>query len=189
VTSILAGVVALLVVCGTIFAAHLLYLTPRNLCAAKQKQLDAERRKFAAALEKERQTAQIAVTERDVLKSKLEAQPLRPLELRQEIDQLLAEGDALLDSVESTMVSEAELWFDDVERFARRHLSPKQYDQLQEAAPEDVAEQVQLHRARGDDEAIPEEEFAVAERLIRFSAGLRNVRQAITAEAPKRREK
>jgi hypothetical protein len=187
--SILAGAVALLVMAGGIFAAHWLYLTPRNLCAAKQNQLDAERRKFTAALEKERQSAQIAITERDVLKSKLEARPLRPLELRQEIDQLLAEGNALLDSMENTMAGEAEMWFDDVERFAHRHLSPKQYDQLHDAAPPDAAEQVQLHRARAGEEPIPEEEFAIAERLVRVSAGLREIRQGLTAETPGRREK
>ena len=149
VVPILVGVVACLLAGAGLFAAHLLYLTPRNLCAAKQRQLDAERREFAAAFVQEKQSAQLAVGERDVLQSKLEERPLRPLELRQEIDQLIAEGAALLASMESTMIGEAELWFDDVERFARRHLNKKQYDLLHEApSAGPAAGQVQLHRAQ-----------------------------------------
>jgi HPt (histidine-containing phosphotransfer) domain-containing protein len=157
------------------------------LCAAKQRQLDAERRKLAALLEKENEqqkpvpepVSKTVVVEQKVAKTKVAERSLRPPEVRQEIDQLIAEGDALLVSVEETMISETELWFEDVERFAQRHLNQKQYLQLHESSPLDAAEQVQQYRARADDQPIPEEEFAVAERLVSVSAGLREIRQAL----------
>src|SRR5438270_386507 len=103
------------------------------------------------------------------MKAKLEERPLSPLELREEIDQLIAEGEALLDSAEQTMISESELWFDDVDRFARRHLNPGQYDQLYAVEPPDVEGQVKYHRAASDDTPIADEEFAVAARLVKVS--------------------
>jgi len=174
-----AGVVAVVVADAGIFAAHLLYLSPRKLCAAKQQQLEMERRRFTAALEKEKQATHLAQAERDVLKARLEERPLRPLELREEIDQLIAEGDALLDSEESTMIGEADLWLDDVERFAKRHLSPSQYDQLHAASPPDLVEQVNQHRRHPGNGQVPPDEFAVAEQLVRVNAGLRQLRQGI----------
>jgi hypothetical protein len=177
---ITAGIVAVLLAGAGVFLVHLLYLSPRKLCAVKQRQLDAERRKSAAALEKEKQATRLVQAELDVLKEKLEERPLRPLELREEIDQLIEEGSALLASEEGTMIGESELWFDDVERFARRHLSPNQYDQLHAASPPNLIEQVKLIRAGSQDASIPEEEFAVAERLVRINTGLEEIRQAIS---------
>lgn len=168
-----------------VFAMHWGYLTPKRLCAVKQHQLEAERRQFMATIDKERQATQFAQAERDILKAKLEERPLRPMELREEIDQLLAEGDAVLDSVGETMIGESELWFDDVARFAKRHLSPSQYDRLYAAAPVDVEEQVKFHRAASDDTPIADEEFAVAERLVKVSAGLRDLRQSIGQKSAK----
>lgn len=176
---VLAGVVSVLLWGIGLFAAHLLYLSPRKLCATKQQQLDAERRKFAAALEKEKQAIQFVLAERDVLKTRLEERPLRPLELREEIDQLLAEGEALLASEESTMIGEAELWFDDVERFARRHLSPGQYDQLHAAALPEQEETVGQSGGSSENGRVLPEESAIAGRLRRISAGLRELRQGI----------
>lgn len=176
---ILVGLLAVLLGCGGVFAAHLLYLSPRNLCAAKQRQLDSERHKFAAALEKEKQATHLAQAERDVLKTRLEERPLRPLELREEIDQLLEEGEALLASREPTMIGEAELWFDDVERFAKRHLTPAQYDRLYSISPPDLDAQVRLHRAGPDGAPIPEDEFAVAAQMVATNAGLKEIRQGI----------
>ncbi|MEP6672721.1 MAG: hypothetical protein ABJF10_26390 [Chthoniobacter sp.] len=175
----LAGVVAILLGDIGLLAAHLLYLAPRKLCAAKQQQLEAERRKFAVALEKEKQTTHLVMAERDVLKARLEERPLRPLELREEIDQLMAEAEALLESEESTMIGESELWFDDVERFAKRHLSPSQYDQLHAAALPDPAEKGKRPRSRSGSAPVLQEESAVAERLMRINAGLRELRQGI----------
>jgi hypothetical protein len=176
---VLAGLMALLLAGGGIFAAHLLYLSPRNLCAAKQRQLDAERRQFEITLEKEKQAAQFAVAEGEVSLSKLPEQPLRPLELRQEIDQLIAEGAVLLGSPESTMIGESELWFDDVERFAQRHLSPQQYDQLRASSPPDLAGQVLRHRAPSGDAPISDDEFAIAGRLVTVNEGLKEIREGI----------
>ena len=179
VAPVLAGVVAVLLGDIGLLAAHLLYLSPRKLCAAKQRQLDAERRKFAAALEKEKQTTQLALAERDVLKARLAERPLRPLELREEIDQLVAEAEALLASEESTMIGESELWFDDVERFAKRHLSPRQYDQLHAVSLRDPGEKAELQRRRSGRGPLLEAESAVAERLMRINAGLKELRQSI----------
>jgi hypothetical protein len=163
-----------------VFAMHWGYLTPRRLCAGKQHQIEAERGKFIAALDKERQATQFAQAERDVLKTKLEARPLRPLELREEIDQLLAEGDTLLATEESTAImGEAELWLDDVERFAKRHLSPEQYDHLHTVEPPDLEEQVLHHRVHSEEAAVAQEEIAVVERLVRTNAGLKELRQMI----------
>jgi hypothetical protein len=175
----LAGVVSVLLWGIGLFATHLLYLSPRKLCATKQQQLDAERRKFAAALEKEKQAIQFVLAERDVLKTRLEERPLRPLELREEIDQLLAEGEALLSSDESTMIGEADLWFDDVERFARRHLSPSQYDQLHAASLPDEEAAVEQSGGESKTGRVLQEESAIAGRLKRISAGLRELRQGI----------
>lgn len=177
---IVAGFVAVMLADAGVFLAHLLYLTPRKLCAIKQRQLEEERRKFAAALEREKQALQIAVAERDVLKARLEERPLKPLELREEIDQLIAEGEGLLDSVEATMIAEADLWFEDVERLAKRHLNPGQYDLIHAAAPVDLEEQVKFHRAMSEDAPLAEEEFAVAERLIRITSGLKELREEIS---------
>lgn len=182
---LLCGLGALLLLFIGAFAMHWGYLTPRRLCAAKQHRLEDERRQFIAALDKEKQAVQLANAERDVLKAKLEERPLRPLELREEIDQLIAEGEALLDSVEETMLAESELWFDDVDRFAKRHLSPGQYDRLYAVEPPDVEEQVKFHRAASDDMPVADEELAVAERLIKVSAGLRELRQSIGREKVK----
>jgi hypothetical protein len=182
---VFAGVLAALLAGAGVFAAHLLYLSPRKLCALKQRQLDAERRNFAAALEKEKQATQLAQAERDVLKARLEERPLRALELREEIDQLIAEGETLLDSVEGTMIGEAELWFDDVERFAKRHLNPSQYDRLHATTPPDLEAQVKFHRAASEQVPITEEEFAVAEEVVRLCAGLRELRKGIGREGSK----
>jgi hypothetical protein len=180
VVPMLAGAVAVALGGVGVFAVHLLYLTPRKLCALKQHQVDAERRKFAAALEQEKHAMQLVLAERDALKAKLDERPLRPLELREEIDQLIAEEEVLLDSVEGTMIAEAELWFEDVERFAKRHLSPDQYDKLNAAAPPDLEEQVKFHRAASDEAPLTEEEFVVAERLVKIAAGLRELREEIS---------
>jgi len=182
---LLWGLGALLLLIVGVFAMHWGYLTPRRLCAAKQHQLEAERRQFMAALDKEKQAVQLIQAERDVLKAKLEERPLRPMELREEIDQLIAEGDALLDSVEQTLLGESEMWFDDVERFAKRHLSPSQIDRLYAAEPRDLEEQVKFHRAASEDTPIADEEFAIAERLVRVSAGLRELRQSIGRKSAK----
>lgn len=182
---LLWGLGALVLLFVGAFAMHWGYLTPRRLCAAKQHQLEAERRQFMAALDKEKQAVQLAHAERDVMKAKLEERPLRPLELREEIDQLIAEGETLLDSVEETMLGESELWFDDVDRFARRHLSPGQYDRLYAVEPPDVEEQVKFHRAASNDTPVADEELAVAERLIKVNAGLRELRQSIGREKVK----
>ncbi|MEI9893839.1 MAG: hypothetical protein WDN28_08035 [Chthoniobacter sp.] len=180
---LLVGAAAVLLAGVGVFAAHLLYLSPRKLCAAKQQQLDAERRQFASALEKERQATQFALAERDVLKTRLEERPLRPLELRAEIDQLIAEGEALLTAEESTLIGESDLWLDDVERFAKRHLSPDQYDRLHAASPPDLAKQVKLHRNPSGKGPVPPEEFAVAEQLVRIKTGLKELRQGIGGQA------
>jgi len=89
-------------------------------------------------------------------------------------------AEVLLDSVEGTMIAEAELWFEDVERFAKRHLSPDQYDKLNAAAPPDLEEQVKFHRAASDEAPLTEEEFVVAERLVKIAAGLRKLREEIS---------
>jgi hypothetical protein len=182
----LAGVVAVALAGVGIFGVHLLYLTPRKLCAIKQNQLDAERRKFEAALEKEKHAVELVVAEREMLKAKLDERPLRPLELREEIDQLIAEEEVLLDSVEGTMIAEAELWFEDVERFAKRHLSPDQYDRLYAVGPPDLEEQVKFHRAASDEAPLTEEELAVAERLVKIAAGLRELREEISRGAARK---
>lgn len=180
VVPLLWGLGAVLLLAVGVFFAHWGYLTPRRLCAAKQHQLEAERRKFIAALDKERQAVQLAQAERDVLKTELEERPLRPLELREEIDQLLSEGDTLLATEESaTILSEAELWLDDVERFAKRHLSPELYDHLHTVEPPDLEEQVLHHRVHSEETAVAQEEIAVVERLVRANAGLRELRQMI----------
>lgn len=175
-----SGLIAVVLAGAGVFLAHLLYLTPRKLCCIKQRQLEDERRKFAAALEKEKQAMQAVIAERDVMKAKAEERPLRPLELREEIDQLINEGEVLLDSVEATMIAESELWFEDVERFAKRHLNPGQYDRLHAVAPRDLEEQVKFHRAVSEDAALAEEEFAVAERLVKMTAGLKELREEIS---------
>jgi hypothetical protein len=162
-----------------VFAAHFFYLTPRKLCAAKQGQLDSERRRFEALLEGERQAAKVMAAGREVPKSPAEGPPMRPPEVRQEIDQLISEGEVLLGAEESAMIHEAELWLDDVERFARRHLSSDQYDQVHAAAPADLEEQVQLYRSQSDDSPVPEEELAAAAQVVRISAGLREVREQL----------
>ena len=77
------------------------------------------------------------------------------------------------------MIGESELWFDDVERFARRHLTPNQYDQIHAASPADLAEQVERLRGRNGDGPIPQEEFAVAERVVKINSGLKELRQGI----------
>ena len=180
VAPLLWGLGAVLLFAVGVFFAHWGYLTPRRLCASKQHQLEAERRKFIAALDKERQAVQLAQAERDVMKTKLEERPLRPLELREEIDQLLSEGDTLLATEESAAImGEAELWLDDVERFAKRHLSPEQYDHLHTIEPPDLEEKVLHHRGRSEETAVAQEEIAVVERLVRTNAGLRELRQMI----------
>ena len=182
---LLCGLGAVVVLGVGVFAMHWGYLTPKRLCAAKQHQLEAARRQFMAALDKEKQAAQLVQAERDVLKTKLEERPLHPMELREEIDQLIAEGDALLDSVEDTLLRESGLWFDDVDRFAKRHLDPSQYDRLFAVTPMDVEEQVKFHRAASEDAPIADEEFAIAERMVRVSAGLRDLRQSIGRKSAK----
>ncbi len=180
VAPLLWGLGAVLLFAVGVFFAHWGYLTPRRLCASKQHQLEAERRKFIAALDKERQAVQLAQAERDVMKTKLEERPLRPLELREEIDQLLSEGDTLLATEESAAImGEAELWLDDVERFAKRHLSPEQYDHLHTIEPPDLEEKVLHHRGHSEETAVAQEEIAVVERLVRTNAGLRELRQMI----------
>lgn len=177
---LLSGLSAVLLLGAGVFLVHWGYLTPRRLCAAKQHQLEAERRQFIAALDKERQTLQLVQAERDVLKTKLEERPLRPLELREEIDQLIAEGDTLLAAEESaTMIGEAELWLDDVERFAKRHLTPQQYDHLRAIEPPDLEEQVLQYRGHSEETAVAQEELAVVERVVKANAGLRELRQTI----------
>ncbi|HSI15889.1 MAG TPA: hypothetical protein VK961_27825 [Chthoniobacter sp.] len=179
------GLAALVLFGVGVFAMHWGYLTPKRLCAAKQHQLESERHQFMVALDREKQAVQLIQAEREVLKAKLDERPLRPMELREEIDQLIAEGDALLDSVEATLLGESELWFDDVDRFAKRHLSPSQYDRLYAVTPMDVEEQVKFHRAASEDTPIADEEFAIAERLVRVSAGLRELRQSIGRKSAK----
>ncbi len=78
------------------------------------------------------------------------------------------------------MVGESDLWFEDVERFAKRHLKPEQYDHLHAVNPPDVEEQVRFHRAISEEAPLAEEEFAVAERLIRMIAGLKELREEIS---------
>jgi len=181
-----SGLIAVAIADAAVFALHLLYLTPRKLCALKQQQLDAERRKFAAALEKEKQSRQLLASECEALKSRMNERPLKPLELREEIDQLIAEGEVLLDAVEATMVEESELWFEDVERFAKRHLNPSQYDHLHAVAPSDWEEQVKFHRGVSEEAPLAEEEFAVAERLVKMTSGLKELREEISREVPKK---
>jgi hypothetical protein len=181
-----SGLIAVAIADAAVFGSHLLYLTPRKLCAIKQQQLDSERHKFAAALETEKQSRQRVVAELDALKSKLEERPLQPQELREEVDQLIAEGEILLDSVEVTMVGESELWFDDVERFAKRHLNPNQYDHLHAVIPSDLEEQVKFHRAMSEEAPVAEEEFAVAERLVKMTSGLKELREEISRDVSKR---
>jgi hypothetical protein len=177
---VLWGVVAVLLAAAGVFAAYWGYLTPRRLCAGKQHQIESERHKFSVALDKERQATQLAQAERDVLKTKLEERPLRPLELREEIDQLLVEGNALLAAEESVKImSEAELWLDDVERFAKRHLSPEQYDHLHAVEPPDLEEQVLHRHVHSEEPAVAQEEIAVVERLVRTNAGLKELRETI----------
>jgi hypothetical protein len=182
-----SGLVAVAIADAAIFGTHLLYLTPRKLCAIKQQQLDSERRKFAAALEKEKQSRRMVVAELDALKSRQDARLLKPLELREEVDQLIAEGETLLDAEEATMVGESELWFEDVERFAKRHLNPGQYDHLHAVIPSDLEEQVKFHRTASEDAPLAGEEFAVAERLVKMTSGLKELREEISREAPKKR--
>ncbi|TCO84562.1 hypothetical protein EV701_13527 [Chthoniobacter flavus] len=181
-----SGLIAVAIADAAVFAMHLLYLTPRKLCALKQQQLDSERHKFAATLEKEKQSMQLLVAELDTLKSRMDERPLKPLELREEIDQLIAEGEILLDSAETTMVEESELWFEDVERFAKRHLNPGQYDHLHAVVPSDVEEQVKFHRGVSESAPLAEEEFAVAERLVKMTSGLRELREEISRAAPRK---
>jgi hypothetical protein len=176
---VVGGIGAVVLAGAGVFVAYLLYLSPRRMCAGKQRQLEEERRQFAAALEKERESVQQVLEECDVLKSKLGERPLRPVELRSEIDQLIAEGELLLESANGTLVGEADMWFDDVERFAKRHLSSSQYDQLHAASPPDLAKQVEQSRGVTKEHPIDEEEFAVAERLVKINAGLRELRQRI----------
>lgn len=177
---IFSGFVAVMLADLAVFAMHLLYLTPQKLCAIKQRQLEEERRKFAAALEKEKQDMQAVVAELNALKAKMQEHPLQPLELREEIGQLIAEGEVLLDAVETTMIAEADLWFEDVERFSKRHLNSGQYDHLHAVNPPDIEEQVKFHRAVSEDAPVGEEEFAVAERLIRITTGLKELREEIS---------
>jgi hypothetical protein len=175
----LYGMVAVGLLGVGVFLAHWGFYTPRRLCAGKQHQLEAERRQFIATLDQERKALQLAQAERDVLKAKLEERPLRPIEICEAVDQLIAEGEGLLDAVEETMLKESELWFDDVDRFAKRHLDPKQYDRLYAVTPPDMEEQVKFHRAASESTPVAERELAVARRLVMTNAGLRELRKTL----------
>jgi len=60
----LVGVVAVLLSCGLILAAHFLYWTPKKLCLAKHKQLEEERAEHRA--EMNRTTAALADREKKI---------------------------------------------------------------------------------------------------------------------------
>ena len=68
VAPLLWGLGAVLLFAVGVFFAHWGYLTPRRLCASKQHQLEAERRKFIAALDKKGLLPKLGIRSRCDLK-------------------------------------------------------------------------------------------------------------------------